>query len=79
MAKYLHGFVKRKATTAAKGNVENFDLLKEEFLLQIKNVAYMNENPEDLIINFGIKHVPVTSWTMEQEGVKCVYRSCGKG
>ena len=29
----------------------------------------MNEIPEDLI-NFGIKYVPVTSWTMEQEGVK---------
>ena len=77
-AKYLLkriGFVKRKATTAAKGNVENFDLLKEEFLLEVKNVVYMDEIPKDLIINFdqtGINYVPVTSWTMEQEGAKRV-------
>ena len=35
----------------------------------------MDKIPEDLIINFdqtGIKYVPVTSWTMEQEGSKCV-------
>ena len=77
-AKYLLkriGFVKRKATTAAKGNVENFDLLKEEFLLEVKNVVYMDEMPKDLIINFdqtGINYIPVTSWTMEQEGAKRV-------
>ena len=46
------GFVKRKANTAPKGNVENFDLLKEEFLLEVKNVVYMDEIPEDLIVNF---------------------------
>ena len=76
-AKYLLkriGFVKRKATTAAKGNVENFDLLKE-FLLEVKNVVYMDEIPEDLIVNFdqtGINYVLVSSWTMKQEGSKCV-------
>ena len=77
-AKYLLkriGFVKRKATIVAKGNVENFDLLKEELLLEVKNVVYMDEIPKDLIINFdqtGINYVPVTSWTMEQEGAKRV-------
>jgi len=77
-AKYLLkriGFVKRKATTAAKGNVENFDILKEEFLLEIKNVVCMDEIPKDLIINFdqtGINYVPLTSWMMEQEGAKRV-------
>ena len=33
----------------------------------------MDEIPEDLMINFdqtGINYVPVTSWTMEQEGSK---------
>ena len=66
--------MKRKATTAAKDNVENFDLLKE-FLLEVKNVVYMDEIPEDLIVNFdqtGINYVLVSSWTMEQEGSKCV-------
>ena len=77
-AKYLLkriGFVKRKATAAAKDNVGNFDLLKEEFLLEVKNVVYMDETPKDLIINFdqtGINYVPVISWTMEQKGAKCV-------
>ena len=55
--------------------MENFDLLKEKFLLEVKNVVYMNEILKDLIINFdqtGINYVPVTSWTMEQEGAKCV-------
>ena len=78
LARYLLkriGFVKRKATTAAKSNVENFDLLKEFLLEKIKNVVYMDEIPEDLVINFdhtGINYVPVTSWTMEQEVAKCV-------
>ena len=70
-AKYLLkriGFAKRKPTTAAKGNVENFYLLMEEFLLEVKNVVYMDKIPKDLIIYFdqtGINYVPVTSWTME--------------
>ena len=70
-AKYLLkriGFVKRKLTTTAKGNVENFYLLKEEFLLEVKNVVYVDKIPKDLIIYFdqiSINYVPVTSWTME--------------
>ena len=45
-AKYLLkriGFVKRKPITAAKGNVENYYLLMEEFLLEVKNVVYMDK------------------------------------
>lgn len=47
-AEYLlkrNGFVKRNATTAAKDSVENFYLLKEEFLLEVKNVVYVDEIP----------------------------------
>ena len=46
-------FVRRKATTAVKGNVENF--FKEGFLLEVKNVVYMDEIPKDLLINFRAK------------------------
>ena len=50
-------------------NVEKFQELEEDFLLQIKNTVDMDEIPEDLIINFdqtGLNYVPVTSWTMEE-------------
>ena len=33
------GFVKRKGTTKAKITVENFDSIKQQFLLDIKNVV----------------------------------------
>ena len=42
------------------------------FSLEVKNVFCMDS--QDLI-NFdqtGINYVPLTSWTMEQEGAKCV-------
>ena len=76
-AKYLLRQIRfvRKATTAAKGNVENCDVLKEEFLLKIKNVVSMDEIPKELIFNFdqtGIQYIPVSLWTMEQAGVKHV-------
>ena len=77
-AKYLlhrMGFVKRKATSKAKVTVENFEELKEEFLLQINQVIVMGEIPADLIINFdqtGLQFVPISEWTMEAEGTKRV-------
>ena len=64
-AKYLlnrMGFVKRKATTKAKVNVEHFEEVRQEFLLEIKNVVTMDEIPLDLVINFdhtGINYIPV--------------------
>ena len=69
------GFVRRKATSKAKVAVENLEDLKEEFLLDTKQVIAMDEIPADLIINFdqtGINYVPVSDWTMEEEGVKRV-------
>ena len=77
-AKYLlkrMGFVKRKACSKSKVNVEKFQELKEDFLLEIKNTVVMDEIPEDLIINFdqtGLNYVPVTSWTMEEAGARRV-------
>ena len=67
------GYVKRKACSKAKVDVEHFERLKKEFLTDIKNIVVMDEIPPDLIINFdqtGINYVPISSWTMEKEGAK---------
>ena len=75
-AKYLlnrMGFVKRKATTKAKVDVKEFEEIKKLFLLDVKNVAQMDEISEDMIVNWdqtGVNYVPVSSWTMEEEGSK---------
>ena len=69
------GFVKRKACSKAKVIPEQFDKLKEEFLLEVKNIVAMDEIPYELILNFdqtGLNYVPVTHWTMEKEGAKRV-------
>ena len=77
-AKYLlkrMGFVKRKSTSKSKVTVENFEDLKEDFLLVIKQVIAMDEIPADLVINFDqtdLNYVPVSDWTMEAEGAKRV-------
>ena len=77
-AKYLlhrMNFVKRKATTKAKVNVEHFEEVKRQFLLEITNVVTLAEIPFDLVINFdqtGINYIPVSSWTMEVQGAKRV-------
>jgi len=72
-AKYLFkrvGLVKRKGNTKAKVDVEKFDEIKKAFLQDITSVITMDEVPEELIINWdqiGIRLVPVSEWTMEQE------------
>jgi len=74
-AKYLlkqRGYVKRRATTSGKENVEDFDKLKEEFLLAVQNAVCMDEIPGNMIVNFGIHYIPVMPWTMDKEGVKRV-------
>ena len=77
-ARYLlsrMGFVKRRANTKSKVSVEQFDELKELFLLDFNNVIEMDDVPEELVINWdqtGINYVPISSWTMEKEGVKRV-------
>ena len=67
------GYVKRRGTTKAKVTVEDFDAVKEQYLLDIKNVIEMDEIPNELVINWdqtGIHYVPVSSWTMDKEGSK---------
>ena len=69
------GYVKRKACSKAKVNVERYDQLKDEFLLEIKVIVTMDEIPPELIINFdqtAVNYVPVSHWTMDKEGSKRV-------
>ena len=66
-AKYVlqcMGFVKRKATTKVKINVQDFVEIKKLFLLDVSNVVKMNEICEEMIVNWdqmGINYVPVPS------------------
>ena len=49
--------------------VKRFEQLKDEFLLEIKVIANMDEIPPELIINFdqtALNYVPVSHWTMDQ-------------
>ena len=77
-AKYLFtrmGLVKRKGNTKAKVDVEKFDEIKKLFLQDIRNVIVMDEVPVELVINWdqtGLNYVPVSQWTMAQEGAKRV-------
>ena len=69
------GFVKREACSKAKVDVSQFQQLKEEFLLEIKNIVNMDEIPAELVINFdqtALNYVPASHWIMEQEGSKRV-------
>ena len=69
------GYVKRKACSKAKVDVERYEQLKDEFLLEIKAIVTMDEIPPELIINFdqtALNYVPVSHWTMDQEGAKRV-------
>ncbi len=62
------GFVKRRASTKAKVTIEDFQKIKEQFLLDIKVIVQMENIPSDLVINWdqtGMHYVPVSSWTME--------------
>ena len=69
------GYVKRRACSKAKVDPEHFDNLKEDFLREIKNVVTIDEIPDELVLNFdqtALNYVPVTPWTMEEEGAKRV-------
>ena len=62
-ARYLlsrMGFVKRRANTKSKVSVEQFNELKELFLLDFNNAVEMDNVPEELVINWdqtGINYV----------------------
>ena len=77
-AKYLFkrmGLVKRKGNTKAKVEIEKFDEVRKLFHQDIRNVIVMDEVPAELVVNWdqtGLNYVPVSQWTMEQEGAKRV-------
>ena len=65
------GYVKRKATSKAKDNVEDLASLKRQYLLDIRGIVEMEEIPQDLILNWdqtAVNYVPVSNWTMAKEG-----------
>ena len=57
------GYVKRKACSAAKIDVEDFDKVKEKFLFEKKNIVAMDEIPHELMTRC---YVPATPWTVEE-------------
>ena len=69
------GYVKRKACSKAKVDIDHFEALKAEFLLEIKCIVCMDAIPAELVINFdqtALNYVPISHWTMEEEGSKRV-------
>ena len=65
------GYVKRKACSKAKIDVDHFEELKRVFLMDITNIVSKDEIPPQLVINFDqtvINYVPTPSWTMGQRG-----------
>ena len=64
-------FVKRKANSKARANVDKFVEVKTD----IRAIISLEEVPRCLVINWdhtGLKYVPVSSWTMAKEGSKKV-------
>jgi len=63
------GMVKRRVSSKAKVDVENFHCIKEGFLLDVKNVMSSDKIPPSQMINWdqtAIHFVPTSSWTMER-------------
>ena len=63
------GFVKQKACSQSKINVEDFDKVKKDFLLEVKTIVVIDEIPEGLVINLdqtALNYVPAT--TMDHGG-----------
>ena len=65
------GMVKHKACSKNKVEPEHFDIVKEQFILDIKQLVDLEDIAPALIINWdqtAINYVPPVSWTMEVEG-----------
>lgn len=68
-------FVKRKASTKVKVNVDDFEAIKFQFIFDIRVIVEMEEIAPDLIINWdhtGINYVPVGNWTHAKKGLNRV-------
>ena len=69
------GYIKRKATTKTKISPALFERLKAQFLSDVRTVVTMESIPHELLMNWDqtrIKYVPVSCWTLEKKGSKCV-------
>lgn len=68
-------FVKRKGSTSAKIIPTEFEKVRADFLLRIKETVADHSIPSFLIVNSdetGLKLIPESEWTMEKEGTKRV-------
>ena len=70
-------FVKRQGSTQAKAKLSDADIakLRKSYLLQIKGMVDAHKIPSQLVINWdqaGVKLVPSSNWTLEQEGAERV-------
>ena len=77
MKNVLHrmGFSKRRANSKAKILPQDFDLIKEQYLIDIKSIVCMKEIPDQLLINWdqtALKLVLSSNWIMKKRGTKCV-------
>ena len=66
------GYVKRKATKAARKLPPNFEDLKAAFLQRICSEVEQHAIPPKLVINWdqtGSKSVPVSQWTLAEQGI----------
>ena len=67
------GYVKQREMNTAKVYPGNFDNQQKSFLEEIQ--SEYEDVLFDLIFNWdqtGLNYVPVSNWTMEKEGAKCV-------
>ena len=78
-SKYLlkrMGFVKRKAISKARANIDGLMRWKPTiYLANIRTVISLEEVLPYLVINWdhiGLKYVPISSWTMAKKGFKKV-------
>jgi len=70
-------FVKCQGSTQAMAKLSDADITKlmKSYLLQIKGMLDAHNIPSQLVINLdqaGVKVVPSSDWTLEQEGVERV-------
>ena len=69
------GISERRANSKAKILLHDFDLIKEQYLIDVKSLVCMEEIPNQLLINWdqtGLKLAPSSNWIMEKCGAKCV-------
>ena len=69
-------FVKRHASTKkSKITTTDFEVGKTQFLYDAKALIELEDIPDSLVLNWdqtGIHYVPVSNWTMDEEGSKRV-------